>query len=686
MKRILLVLALSTITLCGYSQKKDWAAFGRYEKANQEVLASGVRPDVVFMGNSITDGWAGKDPEFFKKNNFVGRGISGQTSSEMLVRFRRDVIDLNPRCVVILSGTNDIAQNNGKIKPENTLGNIISMCELAQANGITLGDVTVNVSDKATIYTSTDAAYSGWVGSAYSADKDAHKYTLNITNSLARFGYMHVSKDGVLNATGHTTNKYEYAGNTVDFYAGTFINNGNVTLNGVDAWAMYSKISVDHADAVLNIENGTKYMSNCTTGDVNANTFLYYKAGTVNVDATSSVNIEKATTFVDGAVLNIAGNVTAKGAITGNGVINFTNDAATLTTATTGLTIGYNINADKKVVYTEGAYKVAEKLYVAKIDDAKYETLAAAVAAVEDGGTITLIANETFTENNRYNNGGWWDGLVYSGDKSFTIDLANFTISQDGALNDYLMWFKNDGAKANTITLKNGTLDAGTTAFSALATASSNTQKITVNLENIKVINNKYDGATLKIRAGAELNVKAGTEITGKDSYLGIECWAATVNIYEGAEIYQNGTSSNWGCLVGASGNGTVNVYGGKGQSASGGFIAMTSGGTINVAGGEWIANTDGSMPKPSLNSGYAVQDPAVVALDGPYGYTVQSVANIYGGILRGRFHCGWARGSGNPAELYISGGNFNNNPTEYVVEGHTATQNSQGYWEVYEN
>jgi len=136
MKRILLVLALSAITFCGYSQKKDWAAFGRYEKANKEVLASGVRPDVVFMGNSITDGWAGKDPEFFKKNNFVGRGISGQTSSEMLVRFRRDVIDLNPRCVVILSGTNDIAQNNGLIKPENTLGNIISMCELAKANGI----------------------------------------------------------------------------------------------------------------------------------------------------------------------------------------------------------------------------------------------------------------------------------------------------------------------------------------------------------------------------------------------------------------------------------------------------------------------------------------------------------------------------------------------------------------------
>ena len=71
MKKILLVLAMSAIALCGYSQKRDWAQFGRYEKANKEFLATGVRPDAVFMGNSITDGWASKDPEFFKKNNFV---------------------------------------------------------------------------------------------------------------------------------------------------------------------------------------------------------------------------------------------------------------------------------------------------------------------------------------------------------------------------------------------------------------------------------------------------------------------------------------------------------------------------------------------------------------------------------------------------------------------------------------
>ena len=125
-----------------YAQKglpptqQDWAKFYRYEKLNAEVLASGVRPDVVFMGNSITQNWARYNPDFFKNNNFVGRGIGGQTTSHMLVRFRRDVIELNPRAVVIMAGINDIALNNGKITHENILNNIISMCELAKLHKI----------------------------------------------------------------------------------------------------------------------------------------------------------------------------------------------------------------------------------------------------------------------------------------------------------------------------------------------------------------------------------------------------------------------------------------------------------------------------------------------------------------------------------------------------------------------
>lgn len=115
------------------SAQKDWANFGRYEKANREVMKSA---DAVFMGNSITDGWYSNDPVFFQANNFLGRGISGQTTSEMLVRFRQDVINLKPKAVIILAGTNDIAENNGYISLENIMGNIVSMAELAKMNKI----------------------------------------------------------------------------------------------------------------------------------------------------------------------------------------------------------------------------------------------------------------------------------------------------------------------------------------------------------------------------------------------------------------------------------------------------------------------------------------------------------------------------------------------------------------------
>lgn len=128
---IISVLIFLSGTIVTYAQ--DWAKFGRYEKSNSEVS---TKPKAVFMGDSITDGWAKKDSAFFTDNNFIGRGISGQTTSHMLVRFRRDVIDLAPKYVLILAGANDIAKNNGDISLENILGNIISMCELAKANKI----------------------------------------------------------------------------------------------------------------------------------------------------------------------------------------------------------------------------------------------------------------------------------------------------------------------------------------------------------------------------------------------------------------------------------------------------------------------------------------------------------------------------------------------------------------------
>ncbi len=315
---------------------------------------------------------------------------------------------------------------------------------------------------------------------------------------------------------------------------------------------------------------------------------------------------------------------------------------------------------------------------VAKIGNTEYATLIAAVAAVQDDETITLIANEIFTATNYSDNGGWRDGVAYSGDKSFTIDLNGHTIGQDGYLNDYLFWFKNVGLKENTITIKNGTLDAGTTAFCALCTASSHENQLTINTENIKLINNISNGSTVKVRAGSVLNVNEGTEITGKNSYLGIETWNATVNIYDGAKIYMNGTASYNGCLVGVGGNGTVNVYGGYGKGVKGGFIAMTSGGTINVKGGEWIANTDGTVGN---NSNLYV----LTAQSNKYesGFAGPSIINVTGGTLRGGMDA-WVLNNleGEKAELNISGGNFNSNPTNYVAEDYIAVENN-GVWNV---
>ena len=299
---------------------------------------------------------------------------------------------------------------------------------------------------------------------------------------------------------------------------------------------------------------------------------------------------------------------------------------------------------------------------VAMVNGVKYFTLKDAVTAVADGGTVTLISSEVFTADNRtYNSGTWYDGLYYVGDKSFTIDLGGFTISQDGAVNDYLLNFKNEGAKANTVTIKNGTIDAGTTAFCAICTSGASTQKVVINLENVTVINNKSDGSTIKMRGGSELNVKAGTKITGKDSYLGIEVIASTANIYDGVEIYMNGTTSYNGCLAGVGGNGTINVYGGYGKGVSGGFIAMTSGGTINVEGGEWIAD-----------SGNTGKDGNYSVLIAQSGNGAKSVVNVTGGTFTGKYNCyGDAVGD---AQIVISGGNFTVDPTSYVAEGYIVT------------
>jgi hypothetical protein len=122
----------------------DWAFLAKYRDADQELPPPAAgETRVVFMGDSITEGWGQKGTAtsadrgvFFPGKPYINRGISGQTTPQMLVRFRQDVIDLKPKVVVLLAGTNDIAENTGRSTLLEIGGNIASMSEVARANGI----------------------------------------------------------------------------------------------------------------------------------------------------------------------------------------------------------------------------------------------------------------------------------------------------------------------------------------------------------------------------------------------------------------------------------------------------------------------------------------------------------------------------------------------------------------------
>ena len=126
-----------TMTIAQDPNPMDWPNFKQFEEPNAKLPKIKKNKNrVVFMGNSITIGWLQTNPNFFKDKDYVNRGISGQTTSQMLVRFRADVVDINADVVVILAGTNDIAGNTGPVTLKMIANNLKSMTEIAQANGI----------------------------------------------------------------------------------------------------------------------------------------------------------------------------------------------------------------------------------------------------------------------------------------------------------------------------------------------------------------------------------------------------------------------------------------------------------------------------------------------------------------------------------------------------------------------
>ena len=123
------------MTFSSFAQD-DRFGLTRYKADNERVIQGGEFPEVVFMGNSITENWAYYHPEFFRENNFCGRGIGGQTSAQMLARFTYDVVKLRPKAVVIMAGTNDVAHNEHWVEPDKVVNIVASMCKMARTEGI----------------------------------------------------------------------------------------------------------------------------------------------------------------------------------------------------------------------------------------------------------------------------------------------------------------------------------------------------------------------------------------------------------------------------------------------------------------------------------------------------------------------------------------------------------------------
>ena len=152
LKSLVFALCLMAISSPSMADERDWGNLQRYAQENAEVRQwPQEQRRVVFMGNSITENWARMRPDFFRQNGYVGRGISGQTSYQFVVRFRQDVVELKPQLVVINAATNDVAENTGPYDEDRTFANIETMVDVAQANNI-----------KVILTTTLPAARFGW--------------------------------------------------------------------------------------------------------------------------------------------------------------------------------------------------------------------------------------------------------------------------------------------------------------------------------------------------------------------------------------------------------------------------------------------------------------------------------------------------------------------------------------------
>ncbi len=308
---------------------------------------------------------------------------------------------------------------------------------------------------------------------------------------------------------------------------------------------------------------------------------------------------------------------------------------------------------------------------VATVGNVIYFDLSSALNAVNDNETITILRDVTFTKNSvGYTDGTYTDGVRYNGDKNFTVDFNGYTLTDDGCVNDYLIYINNKGDKENEITFIGGTIVSKNGCWSAVCVGASNSLKKTaLNLNEMNIENRngaEYSG-NLAVRVrGSEsveniVNVNNGTVITSDGASFGIAASTdgSIVNINNGAKVVQknSGTTGGNNVYTAVGGKGVINIYDGAAiESDAYGVHTMTTGTPlVYIYGGTITADIEAL--RASTNGGVGEL----------------STIYVYGGTIYGALN-----ETNSDSHILVSGGNFSQDPTDYLVDGCVAELNSQ--------
>ena len=327
------------------------------------------------------------------------------------------------------------------------------------------------------------------------------------------------------------------------------------------------------------------------------------------------------------------------------------------------------LDANCVVVENNGVWNVVKA--AAKIGEQGYASLQAAFNAVQDGETITLVDNVTISAATAgYTDGTYTDGVRYTGDKSFTVDFNGKTVTDDGCVNDYLIYINNKGEKASEITFTNGTIVSANGCWSAVCVNSSAaTQNVELNLNRMNITNSNdavYSGnPVVRVRTLATVNVNDGTIITSNGASYGVAANTdgSTVNINEGATIVQqnSGTTGGNSVFAAVGGKGVINIKGGTITSDRYGVHTMTTGTpVINISGGTITAPV---ALKSSTNGGNGEL----------------ATINVTGGTINGTLEAYTDNG-----KIVVSGGTFSKPVAEeYCADGFVPAENADGTFGV---